>query len=475
MSLKLVVFLSYLLCARYNVHASWDVHTSIVQKLGSETEHPRSRTMPRLSRVLCALYILLIAGSVWAQSAINPGARVAIIGDSITEQKLYSNYVECYLLACSGVPDLKVMQFGWSGERADGFAARAENDLAGFKPTVATLCYGMNDGGYQPWKDEIGVIYERNMRNVLEKLARAGVENIVIGSPGAVDTDFFRPGQKMGDRPAHEAYNDTLAHLRDIDRNLAVEAKRHFADVHGAMIDAMKKAKEALGPKYDVCGGDGFHPGPNGQLLMAYAFLKGMGLEGNIGEIRIDLKSGATQPSAGHKILLEQRAAGKSAKVELESTRWPFCFQGDDKSSGSTRSIVPYAPFNQDLNRLTLKVTGLEMARAKVTWGSESKEFTKQQLADGVNLPAEFTKTPFDEPFGKLEAAVASKQQFETFLIKQVVTNFRLIPDFANDPEAQQAAKVLHGRLMRRQEQLDKAAHDQLQPVKHTLIVEAVN
>jgi lysophospholipase L1-like esterase len=182
----------------------------------------------------------LLAAPIWAQSVIQQGARVAIIGDSITEQKLYSNYVECYLLACSGVPDVKVMQFGWSGERADGFAARAENDLVGFKPTVATLCYGMNDGGYQPWKDEIGVVYERNMRSVLERLARVGVEKIVIGSPGAVDTDFFRPGQKMGDRPAHEAYNDTLAHLRDIDKNLAIETKRNFADVHGAMIDAMK-------------------------------------------------------------------------------------------------------------------------------------------------------------------------------------------------------------------------------------------
>lgn len=36
------------------------------------------------------------------------------------------------------------------------------------------------------------------------------------------------------------------------------------------MVDAMTKANGTLGPKYDVCGG--FHPGPNGQLLMAYAF-----------------------------------------------------------------------------------------------------------------------------------------------------------------------------------------------------------
>jgi lysophospholipase L1-like esterase len=365
---------------------------------------------------------------------------------------------------------VKVMQYGWSGERADGFAARLENDLAGFQPTVATLCYGMNDGGYQPWKEEIGTTYEKNMRNVLAGLDKVGVKAIVVGSPGAVDTNFFRPGQKMGDRPSHEAYNDTLAHLRDIDERLATESKQCFADVHAAMFDAMKKANEVLGPKYDVCGGDGFHPGPNGQLLMAYAFLKGLGVDGNIGEIKVALK-GKSEATAGHKVL-----SGDKGAVELESTRWPFCFEGDGKSSNSTRSILPFVSFNQDLNRLTLKVTGLDAAKAKVTWGSESKEFTKEQLAAGVNLAAEFSKTPFDESFAKLQSAVQAKQNFETVMIKQAVTNFRSFAGIAKeDPAIAEATKGLYQALTARQQKLDQEARAQLTPVKHKLTVEAVN
>ena len=185
---------------------------------------------------------LLPVGLALGESAIVPAARLAIVGDSITEQKLYSKFLESYLLACSGVPDVKVMQFGWSGERADGFANRAENDLATFHPTVVTLCYGMNDGGYQPWKEEIGTVYEKNMRNVLAKLDQLGVKSVVVGSPGAVDTNFFRPGQKMGEQPSHVAYNDTLAHLRDIDKKLAAEKHQRFADVHAAMVDAVAQA-----------------------------------------------------------------------------------------------------------------------------------------------------------------------------------------------------------------------------------------
>ena len=67
---------------------------------------------------------LLAAPAIFAASQLPPNARVAIIGDSITEQKLYSKFMEAYMLACSGVPDVHVFQFGWSGEQAGGFAAR---------------------------------------------------------------------------------------------------------------------------------------------------------------------------------------------------------------------------------------------------------------------------------------------------------------------------------------------------------------
>lgn len=426
--------------------------------------------MNRLARCTVLLALVAVMPARSEQPPFLSNARVAVIGDSITEQKLYSKFVECWLLACSGVSDLQVMQFGWSGEKADGFAKRAANDLAVFHPTVATLCYGMNDGGYQPWKPEIGATYEANMRKVLDRLEEAGAKTVVVGSPGAVDTNFFRPGQRMGDQPAHVAYNDTLAHLRDIDRSLAAAEGCRFADVHAAMIDAMRKANEARGPKYDVCGGDGFHPGPNGQLLMAYAFLKGLGVDGGIGTITID-SQGAAAATPGQAVRATKHDAGRTV-VELASTRWPFCFEGDGASSASTRSILPFVPFNDDLNRYVVKVANLTSPRAKVTWGGESKEFSREQLEKGVNLAAEFAKTPFDEPFAALAAAVAEKQAYETFMIKQVVTDFRQIPGIADDPEAQAAAKLLGDRLMRRWRDLEKKVRERLVPVEHTITIE---
>lgn len=412
--------------------------------------------------ILRSLFVslALAASLVRADNLLPANARVAIIGDSITEQKLYSRYMEAYLLACTGRQDIHVFQFGWSGERAGGFAARLKNDLSVFNPTVATTCYGMNDGSYVPYADAIGAEYEKNMRLVLDGLKGVGVKNIAVGSPGAVDTKFFTKLQ-----PA--VYNDNLAHLRNIAKKLAGEYGQSFANVHDTMIDAMAKAKPVLGENYDVCGGDGFHPGPNGHLLMAQAFLKGLKLDGNIGQITFDL-GGQSTASNGHKI-----TSSSKGSLTLESTTWPFCFDGDTKSSWSTRSILPFTSFNQDLNRYTLVVKGLTKDKAKVTWGGESKEFGKAQLEQGINLAAEFSKTPFDAAFADLLNAVGTKQSFETTMIKNLITHFRSLDKEAEgDAEFANALTVLKKKSMAKQEQYDASVRKRLKAVTHTITVE---
>src|ERR1051326_5534081 len=84
---------------------------------------------------------------------LKKGDRLAICGDSITEQKMYSRIMEDYLTMCVPQLDITARQFGWSGEKAPGFLARMTNDCLRFKPTVATTCYGMNDHLYKPYEE----------------------------------------------------------------------------------------------------------------------------------------------------------------------------------------------------------------------------------------------------------------------------------------------------------------------------------
>ena len=392
---------------------------------------------------------------------VKKGALVAIAGDSITEQKQYSRFIETYLLACASDLEVRCVQLGWGGERASGFAARMANDLLPFKPDVVTTCYGMNDGQYRPYEPGIGDAYRRPMKEIVRALKAAGAL-VVVGSPGAVDTYSFRG------RLDPAVYNANLASLRDIARDVASEEGMPFANVHDAMVIAMRRAKRALGDAYDVCGSDGFHPQANGHLVMAQAFLKGLGFDGEIARITIDLKGDAAA-SEGHRVL------GRSENSwEIESRRYPFCFHGDEKSPGGTRSIVPFTPFNEELNRFVLIVKGLEKPRAKVTWGGESKSFAKEELEKGINLAQEFTENPFRESFRKLDETVGRKQAFETGLIKEVVTKFRTARDLLGaDEEGKAALTKTHERLIAREKALQDEARAAVVPVKHTIRVEA--
>src|SRR6266700_3020050 len=55
---------------------------------------------------------------------LKKGDRLAICGDSITEQKMYSRIMETYLTVCQPELNVSVRQFGWSGEQTPGFLAR---------------------------------------------------------------------------------------------------------------------------------------------------------------------------------------------------------------------------------------------------------------------------------------------------------------------------------------------------------------
>ena len=113
-----------------------------------------------------------------------------------------------------------------------------------------------------------------------------------------MDSDTFRKDPKMA-----EMYNKTLDEEREIAKEVAQKEGCAFADVYGTMWDAMVKAKAKYGAKYarrragTACTRIG-----TGNLCMAYAFLKGLGVDGNIGTITVDL--------AGNKAEGTRRAQG---------------------------------------------------------------------------------------------------------------------------------------------------------------------
>ncbi|MBT5927567.1 MAG: SGNH/GDSL hydrolase family protein [Verrucomicrobia bacterium] len=381
---------------------------------------------------------------------LKEGDRLAICGDSITEQKMYSRIMETYLTVC--VPELRisVRQFGWSGERAPGFQSRMANDVLRFRPTIATTCYGMNDHRYQPFTAEIGAEYENSSRAIIQAFKSHGVR-VVQGSAGTVGK---MPSWVRSAKGNVQDLNLGLLELRNIDVRLAREEQVSFADVFLPMLVQGHSAQEKYGASYMITGKDGVHPGWAGQLVMAYSFLKAFGLEGDLGQITIDLKNQTAETTGRHEV--KEVSEGK---LTLSSSQYPFCAVGPLGDDSSMRSGMEWVPFMNDLNRLILKVKNLSAASYRVHWGDFVKTYSKESLEQRVNIAADFSENPFSEAFNKVDAAVAAKQSYETRQIKQIF----------HGPEGRADSEMAAALTEKTREPLARAIRNAFKPVRHTI------
>ncbi len=393
------------------------------------------------------------------------GDLLAICGDSITEQRMYSVFMEDYLLMCKPADGMRVMQFGWSGDTSWGFLGnKIDNDVLRFHPSMVTTCFGMNDGGYNKITDATAEHYRQSTQTMIEKFKAAGVHTIIIGSPGCV-------GDELKSKAATaEIYNQTLASLRDIDKDLAAKNGVMFADVFTPMFEFKAKAHEKYGRDYRTNGNDGIHPMANGHLVMAYAFLKAMGFSGDIGTITVDLATNTASATEGHTLA---GSAVKDGAVEVDSTRYPFCFTGDPKDPNSTSGVIGLVPFNQELNRLTLIVKNATSDQLKVTWGKTSRQFAAADLARGINLAAEFLDNPFSEAFARVQDAVRVQQNFETPFIKTFVANLPSFEQMVSEEEHPTLDRLVSDGATKDKTLAEKAAA-LVKSVHHTIKIDAV-
>ena len=381
------------------------------------------------------------------------GDRLAICGDSTTEQKMYSRIMETYLTVCVPQLEITVRQMGWSGEKAPDFLARMEKDVLRFAPTIATTCYAMNDHNYQPYREEYGKIYRDASRSIIRAFKERGVR-VIQGSAGTVGR---MPAWVKRAQGTIEDLNHSLLEFRNIDVRLAQEENVAFADVFVPMLVQGVEARRRYGDSYMISGKDGVHPGWAGHLVMAYAFLKAMGLDGDIATITIDLVSDRATASTGHRVL---STAARS--VTLESGRYPFCAADALDSDGSIRSGMTLVPFNEKLNRFTLVIKNAQPGRYRITWGDVSKSYTSSQLTEGVNLADDFVVNPFSEAFQHVDEAVAKKQAYET---RQIKTLF-------HGPEGRTDMDATVALTEKTRAPLAAAIAAAFVPVRHTIRIE---
>ena len=299
---------------------------------------------------------------------IRLGDRETIVffGDSITEQNLYTAYLETFFLSRFPSKDLAVFNLGWGGDTASGGNKRFARDVVPVQPSIAFVNFGMNDGGYKAY-DEATIRNYLAAQGALADTIRAAGARQVLFTTSPVD-DVLRKDQGV--------YNDTLSRMARSLGQLAAERGLPLIDLLHPMLEVQRRAKEKDAAFTMIP--DTVHPNAVGHLVMAYLAIRRIDAPREVGEIVVDRDTvsahGATVGNAG----------GRDGGVEFDLTL-PFLPFYVPKEA---RPALDLVPLQEELNRLRLQVKpgpGREPLALSVD-GKTAGVFAREDLARGVDL-----------------------------------------------------------------------------------------
>lgn len=353
---------------------------------------PRTR-LPTFPLAVLLAVLTLLAGSSRAEDFKSPlrsleladGDCVVFLGDSITHQCLYTQYVENYYY--TRFPNLRVTfhNAGVGGARARDALDRFDRDVAAYKPKYVTMLLGMNDGSYRPYDENTFQTYHKDMTELLAKIRGIGAKPILM-TPTMFDSRAVRLRDPKANGGRLEFYNSTLAYYGAWLREVAVENGDGFVDMY-SLLNNLTLAARKFNPNFTMIR-DAVHPDPPGQLVMAYALLKDLDAPAVVADIKIGLgsPSPATETKGGE--LSDLNTPGAAVEFTWTAAALPLVVPAEAESGAKMLYL------GHTLGRESLTITGLtEPAYELKIDGEPTGVYTAAQLARGVELE-ENARTP---------------------------------------------------------------------------------
>jgi lysophospholipase L1-like esterase len=384
--------------------------------------------------------------------AIKDGDRIVFYGDSITDQRLYTTFVETYIVTRFPAMSVNFVHSGWGGDRVTGGGGgridhRLERDVFPYKPTVVTVMLGMNDASYGPFDQKIFDVYARGFEHLVGSLKShlPGVR-ITLIQPSPFDDITRKPRFEGG-------YNQVLIRYGQFVKELAEKEGAGVADLNTSVVAALIKAKEIDSAGAQGLIKDRIHPGPAGQLLMAEALLKAWNAPAVVSSVELDAASGRVTSQTNCKVD-DLKVDGPIAWTQLDlALPMPI-----DKNDKAIALAIKASDVESALNQQTLKMSSASASRYSLKIdGAKVTELTKEQLTSGVNL-AELD-TPMFRQAEAVHALTLAHNQLHFLRWRTVqVPNER--HGYANMAKAIEGLDSLEGDMIAEQRQKAK-------PVSH--------
>ncbi len=316
--------------------------------------------------------------------ALHSGDRIVFYGDSITEQQLYTRFVELYTLTRFPTSDITFVMSGVSGDKVSGGGGgpvdlRLPRDVFNQKPTVVTIMLGMNDGYYRPYDAGTMRTFELGFAHILDQIkTHAPQARIVVLRPSAYD-EVTQPGHGVA------GYNSFLVRMGDSIARMAAERQLAVVDLNAPMVQALTRAAAADPTMAPLLIADHIHPGAGMHWVMADAMLKAWNAPSSVSTVTLDATRGSLV-SAGNSVVSEVTHKGKSLSWSEKDAALPLPLpsaQTDPLTALALHSSSVVA----DLDQQMLSVSHLGAGRYDLRVDGETvATFSSEELAQGVNL-----------------------------------------------------------------------------------------
>ncbi len=322
------------------------------------------------TRCFSLLLFVLTLCVVSAQPATEPkglglrsGDRVIFIGDSITHQCQYTQYVEDFYYTRYPGQRIAFRNAGVSGDKAADVLARFDDDIASFKPTVATLLIGMNDGVYQDFNPELMAAYISDMTKLIERLEALKVR-LFLMSPTMFDHQAFErmvakdPARGKGKNPAN--YNAVLAYMGKWVQEQARQRGHGFIDLFGPLnrLTVEQRRHDAEFTLID----DAIHPRGDGSFVMAYEMIAAFEEPGSVWSVGASVrdKGWAVHSAASNFISKVEGQPGHDLSFHLRPACLPWAVLEESKL-GAQLTAAGHRKSSE-----VLTITGLAPGRYEV-------------------------------------------------------------------------------------------------------------
>jgi len=361
------------------------------------------------------------------------GDAVVFLGDSITHQSLYTQYVEDYYYM--RYPNIRINfhNAGTSGDQACDALTHFDEDVARFHPKYVFILLGMNDGRYQHFDRESFDEYEQLMTRLLDKTAQINAIAIPM-SPTMFDARTNRVIKGDRSEICNTYYNGVLAFYGSWLRDQALDRGIGFVDLHGPLNQAIFTRRKT-DPQFTVIP-DGFHPGPAGHAIMAFSMLKEINAQPEEFSIDIRRDQKKWQGSATGGTLENLKSKDKKISFTFTARSLPWVLPDD------ARPGYEIVDAGSILSKETLRINGLKPGTYQLLIdGNVVGDYCHLDLGRGIELQ-ENTQTPQYQQAVKVMALNKKRTEDIVYKLRDWWLNNRVNPDIKNTDPAGYETKI---------------------------------